>query len=156
MNLPMVSIISGWVGRSRLCRGCRCIEIALLLLLFVGAYLLALLIRRRRCGVIDRVWRLFCDLFFGALQPNLIPNSKSHDNINGQSRSSAPRRMTTKKQLQKRNAGSLHYGGKCAASGRDDGVLLIPKSSFCSVLLSLALSLSVFAASLRSEGARYS
>jgi hypothetical protein len=32
-------------------------------------------------------------------------------------------------QLQKRNAGSLHYGGKCAASGRDDSVLLIPKTS---------------------------
>ncbi len=43
--------------------------------------------------------------------------------------------MTTKKQrqqlqqLQKRNAGSLNYGGKCAASGRDDDVLLIPKCS---------------------------
>jgi hypothetical protein len=37
--------------------------------------------------------------------------------------------MTTKKQRQKRNAGSLHYGGKCAASGRDDSVLLIPKTN---------------------------
>jgi hypothetical protein len=33
----------------------------LLLLLFGRAYLLDLLIRRRRCGEIDRVWRLFLD-----------------------------------------------------------------------------------------------
>jgi hypothetical protein len=43
--------------------------------------------------------------------------------------------MTAKKQrqhlqqLQKRKAGSPHYGGTCAAAGRDDGVLLIPKTS---------------------------
>jgi hypothetical protein len=49
----------GRMGRPRLWLACRCIEIALLLLLFVRAYLLALLIRRRRYGEIDRVWRLF-------------------------------------------------------------------------------------------------
>jgi len=54
------------VGRPRLWRACRCIEIALLPLWFVRAYLLALLIRRRRCREIDRVWRLFLDLFLGA------------------------------------------------------------------------------------------
>jgi hypothetical protein len=57
--------------------------------LFVRAYLLALLIRRRRCGEIDRVWRLFLDLFLGGCSPTLIPNSKSNDNIKRQSRSSA-------------------------------------------------------------------
>jgi len=63
MNLPMVSIISGVGGVPRL--ACRCIEIALLLLLSVRAYLLALWIRRRRCREIDRVWRLSLDLFLG-------------------------------------------------------------------------------------------
>jgi len=62
-----------------------------------------------------------------------------NDNIKRLSRSSASRRMTPKKQrqqqLQKRNAGSLYYGGKCAASSRDDGVLPIPKSSLHSASL---------------------
>src|SRR5271168_3284842 len=80
----------------------------------------------------------------GPCSPTLIPNSKSNDNIKRQSRSSASRRMTTKKQrqqlqqLQKRNAGSLHYGGKCAASGRNDGVSLIPKSNLLCPGLSIS------------------
>jgi hypothetical protein len=47
--------------------------------LFVRAYLLALLMRRRRSWEIDRADDYFRILFFGGRSPTLIPNGKGND-----------------------------------------------------------------------------
>ncbi len=131
MNLPLVSIISRVGGTPSFARACRCIETALVLLVRRSE------LNCRSTGTSKEGWRnrqgvaIIFDFFWGC-RPTLIPNSKSNDNIKRQSSSSASRRMATKatatvQQLQKRNAGSLHCGDKCATSGQDDGVLLIPK-----------------------------